>query len=107
MVEMPKGGPAASSEPPGLLGWDVPPERSSLPFRRGLRSDMAIIRTCPGLPPPPDQSAFENMAPQEKPVSENPVYQDLAFPVGTKAIISVSISNPGYRLTWGTGFHQV
>src|ERR1700719_1785737 len=74
---MPKGGPAASSEPPGPFGGDVAPERSSLPFRRGLRSDMAIIRTCPGLSPPPDQSAFENMAPQEKPVSENPVYQDL------------------------------
>ena len=26
---------------------------------------MAIIRTCPGLPPPPDQSAFENMSPRK------------------------------------------
>jgi hypothetical protein len=40
-----------------------------------------------------------------RPHSDNPVYQDLAFSMGTKASISVSISNPGYRLTWGTGFY--
>jgi hypothetical protein len=76
VVEMPKGGPAPSSEPPGLLGGDVRPERSSLPFRRHAFSESG--RCC------------------KKPVSENSVSRDLAVPALSRTRLIVSGAGEAY-----------